>query len=125
MMWHIRIRGVKHSVRGVRFEHRIVPRGSNPRRWKSPSSHQFWPNTLIRARVLKLKKLIARRRNIPRKASSKPLGPKDKIPRGRDVQVKKKGNFQVKYPPPHLMHCTNSTGHINSRMTPEQYHHNL
>ena len=45
---------------------------------------------------------------------------------GRNVQAKKKGNIQVKYPlPPHSMHCTNSAGRINRRMTPEQYPHNL
>ena len=46
--------------------------------------------------------------------------------RGRDVQVKRRGDFQKKYPsPPHLMHCTNSTGCINCRMTLKQYPHNL
>ncbi|KAK9997290.1 hypothetical protein SO802_021976 [Lithocarpus litseifolius] len=46
--------------------------------------------------------------------------------RGRDVQVKRKGDFQAKYPSlPHSMHCTNSTGHTNCRMTPEQYPHSL
>ena len=36
----------------------------------------------------------------------------------RDMQVKKGGNFQVKYPSPlYSMHCTNSIGHINGRMT--------
>ena len=38
----------------------------------------------------------------------------------RDVQVKKGGGFQIKYPsPPYSIHCTNSTSRINGRMTPE------
>ena len=45
---------------------------------------------------------------------------------GRDVQAKKKGNIQVKYPSPlHSIHYTNSVSRINSRMTLEQYPHSL
>ena len=79
-----RVKFWKAIMEGVGFEHKIVPHGSDSRRWKGPSSHQFCPNMLIRARLLKLKKLTtqgARRANIPQKALSKPLGPKDKIPR--------------------------------------------
>ena len=43
-----------------------------------------------------------------------------------NVQVKKTGNIQEKYPSPlHSMHYTNLVGRINDRMTPEQYPHNL
>ena len=46
--------------------------------------------------------------------------------RRRDVQENKGGNFQVKYPSPlHSMHCINSAGHINDRMTSEQYLYSL
>ena len=39
---------------------------------------------------------------------------------GTDVQVKRRGDFQAKYPsPPHSMHCTNSTSRINGKMTPK------
>ena len=38
----------------------------------------------------------------------------------RDIQLKKGASFQIKYQsPPHSVHCTNLTGYINGRMTPE------
>ena len=46
--------------------------------------------------------------------------------RGRDVQVKRRGDFQAKYSsPPHSMHCTNLASRINCKMTLEQYIHSL
>ena len=46
--------------------------------------------------------------------------------RGRDVQVKRKGDFQAKYLlPRHSMHCTNSASRIYCKITPKQYSHNL
>ena len=45
---------------------------------------------------------------------------------GRNVQAKKKGNIQVKYPlPPYSIHCTNSADCINVKMIPKQYPHSL
>jgi len=39
---------------------------------------------------------------------------------GRNVQVKKKKNIQIKQSlPSHLLHCTNFADHINEGMTPE------
>ena len=62
--------------------------------------------------------------SIPWKALSKPFGPKDKILR-KEVETCKQRR-EIKYSLlPHSMHCTNSAGCINGRITPEQYPHSL
>ena len=66
------------------------------------------------------------RASVPWEALSRPLGPKDKILRKAVETCKQRRGEISKYPlPSHLMHCTNSTGHINERMIPEQYSYSL
>ena len=124
----------KHSlvfavVGWVGFEHKIEPSGPVPRRLKfhppissGPVCSQepkYWN------RGSQPPEESEERTSLGRLYTSHLEGQNAKE-EGRDVQVKRKGDIQIKYPSLlHSMHRTNSASRINGRMTPEQCSHNL
>ena len=118
------------NVGWLRFEHGILPSGSDSRRRKAQlliSSAQF----IDKSPGLETKE-VDHLRSSRNKQSLEGFRQATWTKRqntekwSRDVQIRKSGSFQAKYSsPPHLMHCINLAGHINGRMTPEQYPHSL